>query len=187
MKIIPNKKLPGVFEIILEPRTDERGFFLRTYDEKIFNENGISKNWVQENHSKSVQNGIIRGLHFQMPPYAETKLIRCIRGKIQDIFVDLRKDSSTFGQWDSVILSDEKFNVVLVPRGFAHGFCTLTENCEVIYKVDNYYNPSSEIGILWNDTDLKIEWQIENPILSEKDKQNMTFKQFVDKYGGIEL
>ena len=187
------KKIKNVYEIILNPIIDDRGFFMRTYDEKIFKENGLmvirgngeKSLWVQENHSKSLQKGIIRGLHFQLPPYTETKLIRCIRGKVQDVFVDLRKDSETFGKWDSLILSEDNFKCVLVPRGFAHGFCTLTDDCEVAYKVDNYYTPQYEGGLLWNDPDINIKWMVDNPILSEKDKKNPTFREFVNKYKGI--
>ena len=184
---IKEKKLKGAFEIILEPRKDKRGFFMRVYDEKIFKEFGIHRYWVQENHSLTIQKGIIRGLHFQFPPYAETKLIRSIRGSIFDVFVDLRKNSLTFGQWDSVILSQDKFNCAYVPRGFAHGFCTLTTHCEVIYKVDNFYRPEAENGIIWNDDTLKINWPIDNPLLSKKDANLKPFKYFVERYGGIEL
>lgn len=184
---IKQLKLKDVFEITLNPRLDERGFFLRTYDTKIFDEAGINKNWVQENHSKTIKKGTIRGLHFQLPPFAETKLIRCIRGEILDVFVDLRKNSDTFGHWDSIILSEKKFNMVLVPKGFAHGFCTITDNCEVVYKVDNFYSPEFERGLLWNDNDLKIQWPVENPILSDKDKKNLTLADFINQYQNIEL
>ncbi len=184
---IKKYKLKGVYEIILNPYLDERGFFMRTYDEKIFKEYGINNKWVQENHSLSKNKGIIRGLHFQFPPYSETKLIRCIRGAIMDVFVDLRKNSPTFGRWDSIVLSEENNKMVLLPRGFAHGFCTLTKDSEVLYKVDNYYTPEFESGIRWNDPDLNIKWPVEQPILSEKDKNNITFKDFTNKYGGIEL
>ncbi|MEW6506948.1 MAG: dTDP-4-dehydrorhamnose 3,5-epimerase [Bacteroidota bacterium] len=180
-------KLNGVYGIILEPLTDERGFFMRTYDRNIFKESGLNKEWVQENHSMTLNKGTIRGLHFQLPPFAETKLVRCIRGEVLDVFVDLRKDSETFGKWDSVILSEENYKMILIPRGFAHGFYTLTDNCEVTYKVDNYYSPAHEIGLLWNDTDLKIKWPEENPILSEKDKKNLTLKEFMNKFNSIEV
>lgn len=172
-------KLKDAYEIKFKPIRDDRGFFMRVYDEKIFRENGVMGKWVQENHSKSVQKGVLRGLHFQLPPFAETKLIRCIRGRVQDVFVDLRKDSETFGMWDTVEISEDKFNAVLVPRGFAHAICTLTENCEVVYKVDNYYSPEYERGLIWNDPDIGIKWQVENPILSEKDKKNKTLKELL--------
>jgi len=184
---IKNHKLKGVYEIILNPHLDERGFFMRVYDDKLFKEHGINNKWVQENHSFSKNKGIIRGLHFQFPPYAETKLIRCIKGSIMDVFVDLRKNSPTFGKWGSIILSEENKKMILIPRGFAHGFCTLTEKSEVLYKVDNYYAPEYEGGIIWNDPDLNINWPVEHPILSEKDKKNLSFKEFVNIYGGIKL
>jgi dTDP-4-dehydrorhamnose 3,5-epimerase len=184
---IIEKKIKGVFEINLKPHKDERGFFMRTYDNKIFEELGIDKKWVQENHSRSMQKGIIRGLHFQVPPFAETKLVRAIRGSVLDVFVDLRKDSPTFAQWDSIILTEDKFNCILIPRGFAHGFCTLTDFCEITYKVDNYYSPEHECGIIWNDKDLNIDWQIDNPILSEKDSKNMCLNDFKTKFEGINI
>jgi len=182
---ILEQELKGVFEITLSPYIDERGFFMRTFDDKTFKEAGLNFNWVQENHSRTLKKGTIRGLHFQFPPFAETKLIRCIRGKILDVFVDLRKDSPTFGQWDSVELTEDNFKMVLIPRGFAHGFCTLSDDCEIVYKVDNYYSPQNECGIIWNDPDLNIEWSAAKPILSEKDAKNMTSKDFIDKHKAI--
>lgn len=186
MKVIKGN-IEGVLIIELNPFKDERGFFLRTYDHNFYREYGINTNWVQENHSKTLKKGTIRGLHFQLPPFAETKLVRCIKGEIQDVFVDLRKNSNTFGKWDSEILSEDNFKCLLIPKGFAHGFCTLTDNCEVLYKVDNYYSPEKERGIIWNDSDIGIKWEIENPILSEKDKRNLSLKEFINKNGSIEL
>lgn len=184
MEIIPGK-LKGTFGINLSPITDGRGFFMRTYDLNAFNEAGLNKVWVQENHSLSTQSGVVRGLHFQLPPFAETKLVRCISGKVLDVFVDLRKGSPTFGKWDSIELSAENKKMIFIPRGFAHGFCTLTENSEVLYKVDNYYSKEQERGLIWNDTEIGIDWPEENPILSEKDKGNMKLIEFVEKYGSI--
>lgn len=183
---IKERRIKGVFEITLKPNVDERGFFMRTYDVKLFEKAGINRKWVQENHSRSIKKGTIRGLHFQLPPYTETKLIRCIKGSVWDVFVDLRKDSPTFGEWDAVEISEENKKMILIPRGFAHGYKTLTEISEVFYKVDNYYTPEYECGILWNDLDLNIKWLISNPILSGKDKKNMTFSEFKEKYGGLE-
>lgn len=182
---IKNLKLCGTFEIVLKPIGDNRGFFMRTFDLNIFNQNNINKVWVQENHSRSTQKGIIRGLHFQLPPYTETKLVRCVNGSILDVFVDLRKNSPTFGQWDAIELSDENKKMVFIPRGFAHGFCTLTEESEVLYKVDNFYSPENERGLLWNDSELNIEWPAKDPVLSEKDNKNMTLKEFIEHYEGI--
>ena len=160
---------------------------MRTYDLEFFKENGIHREWVQENHSCSIQKGIIRGLHFQLPPYSETKLVRCIRGSVLDVFVDLRKDSNTFGKWDSIVLSDENKRMIFIPRGFAHGFCTLTTESEVLYKVDNYYNKQSEHGIKWDDTDLNIQWGVNHPIISDKDSKNLSFNEFKTTIGGIEV
>ena len=186
MKII-ERKLKGVFEIILEPHLDDRGFFMRTYDQKIFNKAGIHRDWVQENHSRSLKKGIIRGLHFQFPPFAEAKLVRCVKGAVFDVFVDLREGSPTLGKWDSIELSEENKKMILVPKGFAHGYCTLTDESDVLYKVDEFYHPESEGGILWDDPDLNIKWPVSKPVLSEKDKKNMTLSEFKDKFGGIEI
>lgn len=184
---ITRSKLEGAYILELNPIIDSRGFFMRAYDKEIFKNFNIDRDWVQENHSRSEQIGIIRGLHFQMSPYCETKLIRCIRGEILDVFVDLRAGSNTFGQWDSVELSEVNKKIAFVPRGFAHGFCTLSEVSEVLYKVDSIYKPEYEIGIIWNDIDLNINWQSQNPVLSEKDKKNISLKEFIKKYEGIKI
>jgi len=184
---ITERKLSGVFEIQLAPIQDERGFFMRTFDAGLFKNAGLDRQWVQENHSRSQQQGIIRGLHFQFPPFAETKLVRCVRGAVLDVFVDLRANSPTFGQWDAVELSEINKKMVFIPRGFAHGFCTLTGESEVLYKVDNVYNREHEGGLLWSDPDIGINWPVQSPVLSEKDQHNMTLKAFVEQYGGIQL
>lgn len=180
-------KLTGSYEISLEPKEDHRGFFMRTYDDKIFDKKKLNYRWVQENHSLSVEKGVIRGLHFQFPPYAETKLVRVIKGAILDVFVDLRLDSKTFGQWDAIKLSEENRKMALIPQGFAHGFCTLSENCEVLYKVDNFYSPEYEEGISWNDSDLGIDWPVSDPVLSDKDKSLKSLKEFIEEYEGIDV
>ena len=182
---ILERKIKGVYEIQLKPIGDNRGFFMRTYDVNLFNEAGINREWVQENHSRSGKKGIIRGMHFQLPPFAETKMIRCIHGAVWDVFVDLRKDSETFGQWDAVEISAENKKMVLIPRGCAHGFCTLTAESEVLYKVDNFYSKEHECGISWNDEDINIDWPTKNPVLSEKDQKNMTLSEFVERYQAI--
>ncbi|MBK6620325.1 MAG: dTDP-4-dehydrorhamnose 3,5-epimerase [Saprospirales bacterium] len=184
---IQERKLAGVFEISLSPIQDERGFFMRTYDEALFRQAGIDRAWKQENHSRSERAGTVRGLHFQFPPFAESKLVRCVRGAILDVFVDLRLNSPTFGQWDGLELSESNRKMVLIPRGFAHGFCTLSPESEVLYKVDNTYNREHEGGLLWNDPDLGIEWPVSSAILSEKDSRNMTFRQFLETHKAIEL
>jgi dTDP-4-dehydrorhamnose 3,5-epimerase len=181
------RKIKGVIEITLKPITDNRGFFMRTFDNDLFEKAGLNSNWVQENQSLSGHAGILRGLHLQMPPFSETKLVRCIRGKIFDVFVDLRYGSDTFGQWDSIELSESNKKMVLIPRGLAHGFCSMSEKVEVLYKVDNYYSRENEVGILWSDEDLDIIWPVTEPILSEKDKKNITLKDFISKYRAIKL
>ena len=158
---------------ILEPAVfhDKRGFFMESYNKRILEELGIHVDFIQDNHSFSKNAGIIRGLHYQLNPKAQTKLVRVSTGAIFDVIVDIRKNSVTFGKWISVILSEENKRQVLVPKGFAHGFCTLVPNTNVIYKVDEYYDPEFDRGILWNDPDIGIDWPISSPLLSDKDSK----------------
>jgi dTDP-4-dehydrorhamnose 3,5-epimerase len=185
--IFKESKIKGAFEIQFEYTFDKRGFFMRTYDKELFVKYNLDRNWLQENHSRSEKKGTIRGFHFQFPPFAETKLIRCIKGAVLDVFVDIRLNSKTFGQFDSVELSEYNKKMAYIPRGFAHGFCTLTDISEVIYKVDNVYKADHECGIIWNDKDINFNWNVTEPVLSEKDKKNITLKEFREKYKGIEL
>ncbi|MCI0472594.1 MAG: dTDP-4-dehydrorhamnose 3,5-epimerase [Ignavibacteria bacterium] len=180
MNII-EKKIKGVFEITLTPKTDDRGYFMRAYDRKMFEFFNIDREWVQENHSRSERKGIIRGLHFQFPPYSEAKLVRCIKGAIYDVYLDLRKNSPTYGRWESIELTEQNRKMIFLPRGFAHGFCTISEFSEVIYKVDNYFSKDHDSGIIWNDTDLAINWPAQEPALSEKDRKLMTFREFTSR------
>jgi dTDP-4-dehydrorhamnose 3,5-epimerase len=179
-------KISGVFEILLHHIEDKRGFFMRVYDRDFFRAHNLVRNWVHENHSLSIKKDTIRGLHFQFPPYAQTKLIRCIKGTMLDVWVDLRKNSPTFSTWDSIILSEDDKKMIYIPGGFAHGFCTLTDNCEVLYKTDNIYYPDAEGGIVWNDTTINIDWSTKKPILSEKDSSLPTFTEFIERYGSID-
>ena len=158
---------------ILEPAVfhDKRGFFMESYNKRILEQLGIHVNFIQDNHSFSKNAGIIRGLHYQLNPKEQAKLVRVSTGAIFDVIVDIRKNSVTFGKWVSVILSEENKRQVLVPKGFAHGFCTLVPNTNVIYKVDEYYDPEFDRGILWNDPDIGIDWPFSNPILSDKDSK----------------
>jgi dTDP-4-dehydrorhamnose 3,5-epimerase len=143
---------------------------MRWYDRETFARAGLPTDWVQGNESRSARN-VVRGLHFQRPPHAETKLVRAVHGRVHDVFVDLRRGSPTFGQWDALELSDKSANAVLIPRGFAHGFCALSEEALVSYLVDHVYTPEAEGGLLWNDPALGIAWPIEGaPIVSEKDR-----------------
>ena len=180
-------KLKGSYEIKLRPFTDERGFFMRTYDKAIFAEQGLDFDWLQENHAMSREKYTLRGLHFQLPPYAETKLLRCTRGAVLDVFVDLREGSPTFGEWDSVRLSAEEKNMVLVPKGFAHGYLTLDDKSEVAYKVDSPYHPDSERAIRWSDPELKINWGIDMPLLSEKDRNAPLLQDFLKEHKALKL
>jgi dTDP-4-dehydrorhamnose 3,5-epimerase len=168
--------------ILIKPKVfgDERGFFMETYKKEDFEKAGIKGEFVQDNHSRS-RYGVLRGLHFQKEPYAQAKIVRCVRGVIFDVAVDLRRDSPTFGKWVGVILSEFNKHQLYIPRGFAHGFCVLSEVAEVVYKVDNKYAPDYEGGVIWNDEDIGIEWPIDEPILSEKDKKWPTLKELIEK------
>ncbi|GAS84708.1 dTDP-4-dehydrorhamnose 3,5-epimerase [Paenibacillus amylolyticus] len=159
---------------ILEPKVhgDHRGFFMESYNDQIMKDNGVNYSFIQDNQSLSVETGVIRGLHYQLNPKAQTKLIRVLSGAIYDVIVDVRKSSPTFGQWVGVILSEHNQRQLLVPKGFAHGFCTLVPNTQVLYKVDEYYSPENDRGILWNDPSLGIDWPTSNPILSDKDQRH---------------
>lgn len=165
---------------LIKPKVfgDNRGFFLEYYSKKIFAEHGIDTEFVQDNHSKSEKKGTLRGLHFQSPPYAQSKLVRVTKGKACDVIVDIRKNSPTFGQCEEFELSAENFQILFIPRGFAHAFVTLEDNTEFEYKCDNFYEPSSEGGIIWNDPTLNIDWPIKVPVLSEKDKTHPKFNNF---------
>lgn len=174
-------KLSGTYEIFLEPRYDERGYFMRYYDESIFSSYGLNTQWVQENQSIS-KNGVIRGLHFQNSPYAETKLRRVILGKGIEVFVDLRKSSPTYGQWDMVEISSEKNNLVYIPGGFATGFGSMADNTILLYKVNKPYHPESEGGLRWNDTYLNILWPIKEPEVSVKDANWDDFENFTSPF-----
>jgi len=165
---------------------DDRGYNIRTYDDKVFEYFGIRREWVQENQSRLDRRGTIRGLHFQFPPFGESKLVRCIRGAVQCVFVDLRKDSPSFGRWESVELTDTKKNMIFLPRGIANGVCSLSDVAEVLTKVDNYYSKDHESGILWKDHRLNIRWFVENPAVSEKDSSLMTLDDFTKRYKFIE-
>ena len=171
------KKLGIPAVVLIEPKVfeDERGFFIETYKMPDFVTAGIKVNFVQENHSRSGK-GVLRGLHYQNPPFAQGKLVRAIRGKIFDVAVDIRRGSPTWGKWVGVILSEENKNILYVPAGLAHGFCVLSEIAEVLYKTTNVYSAESEAGIIWNDEDLNIEWPVKEPILSEKDKKLPSLK-----------
>jgi dTDP-4-dehydrorhamnose 3,5-epimerase len=165
--------------ILITPNVfgDERGFFLESYNKEVFTKNGLPMEFVQDNHSKSSA-GVIRGLHYQTAPFTQGKLVRCVKGSIIDVVVDLRKKSPTFSKVAYIPLDDKKMQMVYVPEGFAHGFVTLTP-CEVQYKCTNIYNKNTEGGIRWNDPTLNIDWGISQPIVSEKDQLLPLFNEMI--------
>ena len=158
---------------IIEPQVfgDSRGWFMESWSQKKMEEAGLFYNFVQDNHSFSAIKGTLRGLHFQKGSSSQAKLVRCVKGAVFDVAVDLRKNSKTYKKWVGCVLSEENKKQFLIPRGFAHGFLTLTDNVEFVYKADNYYDPQADRNIIWNDEEINIDWGIENPILSEKDKK----------------
>ncbi|WP_297891333.1 dTDP-4-dehydrorhamnose 3,5-epimerase [uncultured Capnocytophaga sp.] len=171
MKVIKTK-LEGV--VIIEPQVffDDRGYFFESFSQQRFNEQVAPITFVQDNESKSSY-GVLRGLHFQKPPFAQSKLVRVVKGKVLDVAVDLRKDSLTFGQYESVVLSEENKRQFFIPHGFAHGFAVLSEEAIFQYKCDNYYAPQSEGSVRWNDPTIGIDWQLpeKDIILSAKDEK----------------
>lgn len=169
--------LDGVFEISPRKFGDDRGFFSETYNAKSFAEAGIELTFVQDNHSYSAAKGVVRGLHYQLPPFAQDKLVRVTHGAILDVAVDIRKSSPTFGKWVALEVSAEKWNQILVPKGFAHGFITLVENTEVIYKVTDYYSPKHDRSIRFDDPAIGIEWPLPSSgvQLSDKDQKAPLF------------
>lgn len=178
MKIV-NTKIPDV--LILEPNLfgDDRGFFFESFNAKVFDAAvGKTVNFLQDNHSKSSK-GVLRGLHYQLAPFAQAKLVRCVVGEVFDVAVDIRKSSRTFGQWVGVHLSAENKRQLWIPEGFAHGFVTLSDQAEFLYKTTNYYSPDCDRGILWDDKDIGIKWpELNTPILlSDKDQNAKGFKE----------
>ncbi len=167
--------------IIVEPTAfgDDRGYFMETYQKEEFRKGGIDVEFIQDNQSKSVK-GVLRGLHFQKE-FSQSKLVRCIKGEVFDVAVDLREGSKTFGKWEGVILTPENRRQFFIPKNFAHGFLVLSDEAEFVYKVDDYYHPNDEGGLMWNDPDIGIKWPIDKDfkvILSEKDKLHPPFKEY---------
>lgn len=177
---VAETKLKGVY--IVEPQVfgDARGWFTESWSEKKLAEAGIKANFVQDNHSYSAQKGTLRGLHYQLNPMCQAKMLRCTRGKIFDVAVDIRKGSPQYGQWVGVELSAENHQQLFIPRGFAHGFITLTDDVEVQYKADNYYAPECDGNIRWDDPEIGIEWPLKPVILSDKDKVAPLLKERMD-------
>ncbi len=170
--------LPGL--LLIEPKVfrDTRGYFLETYSETAFAEIGVRARFVQDNHAYSVSRGVLRGLHFQRPPHAQTKLVWVVRGSVLDVAVDLRRDSPTYGRHYGVELSAENKLRLFLPRGFAHGYLTLTPDVEFLYKVDSPYAPQADGGLAWNDPDIGVAWPCDDPVLSDKDRVLPPFATF---------
>jgi dTDP-4-dehydrorhamnose 3,5-epimerase len=171
MKVIETA-IPEVKILVPAKHGDHRGFFSEVFNARLLKEAGLCHEFVQDNHSLSAEKGVVRGLHFQLPPMAQDKLVRVLRGGIMDVAVDIRRNSPTFGKHITAIITAENWHQILVPIGFAHGFVTLEPNTEVVYKVTNYYSPQNDRGIRWNDPALGIPWNIEESaaVLSGKDK-----------------
>lgn len=168
--------IEGVYKIDVKKYGDNRGYFMETYKESDFVAAGITNKFIQDNQSKS-KKGVLRGLHFQKA-FPQAKLVRCIEGEVFDVAVDLRKGSKTYGKWEGVILSSEKGNQFMIPRGFAHGFVVLSETATFCYKCDELYYPEDEGGIMWNDESVGIEWpEVGEILLSEKDKKHPSLKE----------
>ncbi len=180
MKIVPTN-IKDLFVIQPTVFEDARGYFYESYNKEVFKSHGIADEFVQDNQSLS-QKGVLRGLHFQNPPFAQSKLVRVIIGSVLDVAVDLRKASPTYGQHFAEVLTAKDKNMLYVPVGFAHGFAVLEDHTIFSYKCSGLYNKESEESILWNDKDLNINWGIENPVLSEKDKSSKKFIDFVSKF-----
>jgi dTDP-4-dehydrorhamnose 3,5-epimerase len=180
MEVIETK-LKGLF--VLKPKVfeDERGYFYESYNQNLFKQAGINFDFVQDNQSLS-QKGVLRGLHFQNPPHAQGKLVRVITGSVYDVAVDIRKDSTTYGQWFGLELTEKNKWMMFVPPGFAHGFLTLENNTIFSYKCTNFYNKAAEDCLLWNDKDLNINWNFDKPLLSAKDLEGKPFKGFLSQF-----
>lgn len=169
--------------ILVKPRVfgDNRGFFMESYKQSEFLEAGINEVFIQDNHSKSTK-GVLRGLHYQLKPFCQAKLVRCTKGKIFDVAVDIRKGSNTFGEWIGVELSEENKQILYIPEGFAHGFVVLSDEAELIYKTNNEYSFEHDRGLMWNDKDININWGLDiDPIISDKDKIQPNLKDLKDE------
>jgi dTDP-4-dehydrorhamnose 3,5-epimerase len=163
-------KIPEVILVEAKSFSDERGFFFESFKESDFTSNGINTNFVQDNISHSVKN-VLRGLHYQKNPKSQAKLVVPITGKIFDVAVDIRQNSPTFGNWVGEILSDENHKSLFIPEGFAHGFCVLSDDADILYKASSEYSAENEQGIVWNDSEIGISWPVDNPILTKRDSQ----------------
>jgi dTDP-4-dehydrorhamnose 3,5-epimerase len=180
MQIIKDA-IEGLITIHPSVFSDERGYFLESFNENDFNQFVFEIKFVQDNESRSMKN-VLRGLHFQKPPHAQGKLVRVIKGSVLDVVVDLRKNLKTYGQHKKIILSEKEKNQFYIPPGFAHGFCSLEDETIFSYKCTEYYHPEAESCILWNDESLNIDWEVKHPILSKKDLNGIAFKDFISPF-----
>ena len=179
---VTKTELDGV--VIVEPAVfgDHRGFFMESWSKQKFEEAGLFYDFVQDNHSSSAVKGTLRGIHFQRGDKAQAKLVRCVKGAVLDVAVDLRPNSPTYKKWVGVELSDENKKQLLIPRGFGHAFLTLTDDVEFLYKADNYYAPEADGGIRWDDPEIGVNWGVEEPILSQKDANAPLLKDAVTDF-----
>src|ERR1017187_311919 len=177
MMIFHETKLPGIFEIHLEPNCDERGFFARTWCEREFQSHGLNPTVMQCNVSFNVKKGTLRGVHFQAAPYGEAKVVRCTSGAIYDVVLDLRPVSPTFKKWIGVTLTAANRHMLYIPEGCAHGFLTLEDNTEVFYQMSEFYHPESARGVRWNDSAFQIAWPEKVEVISERDRTYPDFDQ----------
>jgi len=162
--------IPDVILVEAKSFPDERGFFLESFKESSFIENGINPKFVQDNYSRSIK-GVLRGLHYQKNPKAQAKLVTVLRGEVFDVTVDIRKDSQTYGKWVSETLSEQNHKLLYIPEGFAHGYCVLSDEADIFYKVNQEHSPEHDSGFIWNDPEINIKWPIDKPIISEKDRK----------------
>jgi dTDP-4-dehydrorhamnose 3,5-epimerase len=175
--------IEGLVLVMPDVFPDARGYFYESYQKEKFRKLGIDADFVQDNESMSAK-GVLRGLHFQKPPFAQGKLVRVVRGSVLDVALDIRRNSETYGKWESSVLSAANKLMMWIPEGFAHGFITLEDDTIFQYKCSNYYNKESESGIIWNDPDLKIDWGSAHPLVSAKDLQGVRFRELESPFGG---
>jgi dTDP-4-dehydrorhamnose 3,5-epimerase len=169
-------KIAGVFEVCLEPRTDDRGFFARAWCQREFETRGLNSTVAQCNISRNARKGTLRGMHYQAQPFSETKVVRCTRGAVYDVVLDLRPESKTFKQWVSVVLTEESGNMVYIPDGCAHGFLSLQDGSDVFYQMSEFYNPEAARGVRWDDDAFGIVWPEKVEVISERDR---TYPDFI--------
>jgi dTDP-4-dehydrorhamnose 3,5-epimerase len=177
---IESTSLPGVLVFTPTVYRDARGFFCESYNQESWRKAGVETPFVQDNHSRSAR-GTLRGLHFQLPPAAQAKLLRVVRGAVWDVAVDIRRGSPSFGQWVGVELTEDNFRQLYIPEGFAHGFCVLSDVADVLYKTSRFYSPTHEQGIAWDDPEIGIAWPERAPLLSERDRKAGSLAEYLAK------